>query len=147
MKAIVLLALIVFSSSAVAQAKRGLGVMLGNPTGINGKYWFSETKAVDGGMAFSLGSKTRFQLHSDYLFHSSGELIFQDNHPLDLYYGIGGRMEFDDDIELGIRLPMGLAHKMENERADIFGEIAPIIDFIGRFGLELSLAIGARLYF
>ncbi len=147
MKAIVLLALIVFSSSAVAQAKTGLGVMLGNPTGINGKYWLSETKAVDGGMAFSMGSKTRFQLHSDYLFHSNGELIFQDNHPLDLYYGIGGRMEFDDDIELGIRLPVGLAHKMENERADIFGEIAPIIDFIGRFGLELSLAIGARLYF
>lgn len=147
MKSFILALLIVFSSTAFAQGQMGVGAMIGNPTGLNAKYWLSETKAVDGGMAFSLGKKTRFQIHSDYLFHNNGELVFQDNHPLDLYYGIGGRMEFDDDIELGVRLPVGLAHRMENNRADIFGEIAPIVDFIGRVGLELSLAIGARYYF
>lgn len=147
MKAFILIALVVFSSAAFAQGQTGVGAMIGNPTGVNAKYWLSETHAVDGGAGFSVGKKTRFQLHSDYLFHSIGELIFQDNHPLDLYYGIGGRMEFDDDIELGLRLPIGLAHRMEDKSADIFGEIAPIVDFIGRVGLEISLAVGARYYF
>jgi hypothetical protein len=147
MKALFLTALFVFSSAALAQGQFGAGAMFGNPTGINAKYWRSETQAVDGGVGFSLGKKTRFQFHSDYLFHSNGELIFQDKHPLDLYYGVGGRMEFDDDIELGLRLPIGLSHRMENNSADIFVEVAPILDFIGRTGLEISMALGARYYF
>ncbi|MES2526117.1 MAG: hypothetical protein V4598_03495 [Bdellovibrionota bacterium] len=147
MKAILLVFLLAFSSAVLAQGKMGVGAMVGNPTGLNVKYWLADKNAVDGGMAFSVGNKTRFQLHSDYLFHSNGELVFNDKHPLDLYYGIGGRMKFDDDIELGVRLPIGLAHRLENESADVFGEIAPIVDFIGRVGLELSLAIGARYYF
>lgn len=147
MKALILVALLIFSSAVFAQGKMGIGAMIGNPTGLNGKYWLSETNAVDAGLGFSVGNKTRFQLHSDYLFHSNGELVFNDKHSLDLFYGIGGRMEFDDDIELGLRLPVGLAHRLENEQADIFAEIAPILDFIGRVGVELSLAIGARYYF
>lgn len=133
--------------SAIAAGEMGVGAIIGNPTGLSGKYWLSETRAVDGAMAFSLGKKTNFNIHSDYLFHKEGAFVFNDDHPLDLYYGIGGRMEFSDDIELGVRLPLGLAHRMENKTADIFGEVAPVVDFIGRTGLELHLAIGARYYF
>jgi hypothetical protein len=147
MKVLFLTVLVVISSAAFAQSQVGVGAMVGNPTGVNAKYWLSETQAVDGGVGFSVGKKTRFQIHSDYLFHSNGELIFQDNHPLDLYYGLGGRMEFDDDIELGLRLPVGLANRMDNNTADIFAEVAPILDFIGRVGLEISIAVGARYYF
>jgi hypothetical protein len=60
---------------------------------------------------------------------------------------MGGRMEFADDIELGIRLPVGLAHKVEDGKADIFGEVAPIFDLIPSTGIELHLMIGARYYF
>lgn len=147
MRSVLFTAILLISSTAFAAGEMGIGAMLGNPTGINAKYWLSEKNAVDGGAGLSLGKKTNLSLHSDYLFHSEGALIFQDNHPLDLYYGIGGRMEFGDDIELGVRLPVGIAHRMENNQADIFGEIAPIIDFIGRTGLELHLVVGARYYF
>jgi hypothetical protein len=56
-------------------------------------------------------------------------------------------MEFADEIQLGLRLPIGVAHRFENNTSDVFGEIAPIVDFIGRTGLDVHLAVGARYYF
>ena len=125
----------------------GLGISLGNPTGLNGKYWLDEKRAVDGGLAWSLGKKTSLSMHSDYLFHKNSAFYFNDDYALDLYYGLGGRMEFSDDIELGVRVPVGLAHRIENAGADVFVEGAPIFDIIGRTGFELHLMLGARYYF
>lgn len=146
MKAVLLVLLFVLSGS-VWSKDFGLGVSLGNPTGLNGKYWLGGDHAVDGGFAWSLGKNSNLSIHSDYLFHNEGAFFFNDVHPLDLYYGIGGRMEFEDDIDLGVRIPVGLAHRIENGTADIFGEIAPIVDFIGTTGVELHFLIGGRYYF
>lgn len=145
MKLLVLLAFFV-TTSALAQPL-GIGAMIGSPTGLSGKYWLNESHAIDGGLGLSLGSKARMSLHSDYLFHKEGALIFKDDHPLDLYYGIGGRMKFADDIRLGVRLPVGVVYNFEGRTADMFGEIAPIVDFLGRVGADLHLAVGARYYF
>jgi hypothetical protein len=146
MKVVVALMLMIFSVASWSK-DLGLGVSIGNPTGLNGKYWLNNGQAVDGGFAWSLGKNSNLSIHSDYLFHKDGAFFFNDVHPLDLYYGIGGRMEFDDDIDLGVRIPVGLAHKIENGTADIFGEVAPIVDFIGSTGLELHILFGGRYYF
>jgi hypothetical protein len=143
----VLLVLLLISSLPVWANKKGVGISIGNPTGLNGKYWLDGNKAVDGGAAWSLGKHSNFSLHSDYLFHNDGAFYFNDVHPLDLYYGIGGRMEFADDIEVGVRIPVGLTHKVESEEADVFAEIAPIVDFISKTGIELHFLFGARYYF
>lgn len=134
------------SSFAVAQ-EMGLGVMLGNPTGLNGKYWLGDGKAVDGGLAYSLGKHSDLSIHSDYLLHKDAAFYFNDTHPLDLYYGVGGRLEFADDIELGIRVPVGLAHRFSEQSADMFAEVAPIVDLFAKTGLEIHIAVGARYYF
>ncbi len=147
MKKILIAILLLMTVTAFAEGQFGVGAIIGNPTGLSGKYFLSETTAIDGAAAFSVGGKSKFSIHSDYLFHNPGALVFQDTHPLDVYYGIGGRMKFSDDIELGVRLPVGLAHMLENNQADVFAEIAPIVDFVGRVGLELSLGFGARYYF
>jgi hypothetical protein len=146
MKSLMILFIFLLSLPAFA-SKMGLGISLGNPTGLNGKYWLTEKTAVDAGLAMSFGKHANFSLHSDYLFHKEGEFYFNDDHPLDLYYGIGARMEFADDIEIGVRLPVGLAHRVENNKADMFAEVAPILDFISRKGLELHILFGARYYF
>lgn len=136
------------TTSAFAQTnKTGVGIMLGNPTGLNGKYWLDGTHAIDGGLGLSIGDSSDFSMHSDYLFHNEGAFFFNDVHPLDLYYGLGARMEFEDDIELGLRVPVGLSHRVENQSADIFGEIAPVFDFITNTGIELHILFGGRYYF
>ena len=147
MKIFVSLILLTFPLLTFASGQMGLGVMLGNPTGLNGKYWLENNRAVDAGLAYSIGKNSDFSLHSDYLFHKDEAFYLNDTQPLDLYYGIGGRMEFADDIEIGVRLPVGLAHKLNGGAADVFGEVAPIVDLLTKTGLELHLAIGARYYF
>lgn len=148
MKTILLIALVIMSSSLFAQeGKKGIGLMLGNPTGLNGKYWLENNRAIDGGLALSFGKHSDVSIHSDYLLHNDAAFYLNDVHPLDLYYGIGGRMEFGDDIELGVRVPVGLLHNLKDQQADVFGEIAPIFDILGRVGLEMHLAVGARYYF
>lgn len=146
MKVLVLFVILISSLPALAN-KKGVGAILGNPTGLNGKYWLDNKTAIDGGGGFSFGNHTDFSLYSDYLYHRDGAFYFNDVYSLDLYYGVGGRMEFSDDIELGVRLPVGLAHMLEVKEADVFAEIAPVVDFIGKTGLEINLGFGARYYF
>lgn len=146
MKYVVIICFLFMGPSAWANEK-GLGISIGNPTGLNGKYWLNSDRAVDAGLAWSLGKKQEVSIHSDYLLHKEGAFYFNDIHPLDFYYGVGGRMEFADEIELGVRVPLGIAHRFEAESADVFAEVAPIIDLIGRTGLELHLIFGGRYYF
>lgn len=146
MKTIVVLITLIFAQIAYAQ-KTGLGISLGNPTGVNVKRWLDDTHAIDAGFGYSFGEHSNGSIHSDYLFHKDSALYLNDVHPLDMYWGIGGRMEFGDEIELGARVPVGVAHKVENANADMYVEIAPIFDFIGRTGVELHWLGGARYYF
>jgi hypothetical protein len=139
--------LLVFLSLPALANRKGLGISIGNPTGLNGKYWLDNKSAVDAGVAYSLGKKSNFSLHSDYLLHKEGAFFFNDVHPLDLYYGLGARMEFDHDIEVGVRIPVGLSHTVENGSADMFAEVAPIVDLVTKTGLEIHLLFGARYYF
>lgn len=147
MKTILFILFALSASLYAATDQLGVGVMVGNPTGLNGKYWLGGNRAVDGGLAYSIGRHSDLSLHSDYLLHKNSAFYFNDDVPLDLYYGVGGRMEFADDIEVGVRIPVGLAHRFSEESADIFGEIAPIVDLIPKTGIELHIAIGARYYF
>jgi hypothetical protein len=142
----VLILLTTFNVWAYTKQK-SIGFMVGNPTGLNGKYWLSNDRAVDAAFGVSLGKHTEVSMHSDYLFHKKSAFYFKDEYPLDFYYGLGGRMEFADSIELGARVPAGLSHYIHDETADIFAEVAPILDLVGKFGLELHLAVGGRYYF
>lgn len=146
MKSLVLIFLLVFCLPSWGQ-ELGLGASLGNPTGLNGKYWLGGNRAVDGGLGFSLFGSSHFSVHSDYLIHNEGAFFFNDVHPLDLYYGLGGRMKFADDINIGVRIPVGLVHQLKERNADIFGEVAPIINLVSGFGVELHLLFGGRYYF
>ncbi len=135
------------SSLMAAQNELGIGAMIGNPIGVNVKYWLDDNAAIDGGLGLSWWENTDLSIHSDYLLHNKSAFFFNEDHALDLYYGIGGRMEFADDLELGVRVPVGLAHRLPDQPADLFAEIAPVLDFIGRTGIEMNFAVGGRYYF
>lgn len=138
---------LLISASSLSSARTGLGAMVGNPIGVSYKHWLGQDQAVDGGLGMTiLESKSRASLHSDYLFHSAGALIFNEDYPLDLHYGVGGRMKFGDDIQLGVRVPVGVTHQIE-ETSDMFAELAPIVDLLGKSGFDLHVLIGARYYF
>lgn len=138
---------ITFSAWAYEPDKLGVGMMIGNPTGVNGKYWLEGNRAVDAGLGMSFGRRSELSIHGDYLFHQREALYYNDVHPLDLYYGIGGRMEFSEGLEIGVRLPVGITHFFEERNADVFTEVAPVVDFISKVGIEFHFVLGARYYF
>lgn len=146
----------------VSQDTFGLGLMLGGPTGLNGKYWIGPDTAID----FGFGAYRRFrfhnaiQIHADYLFHPVN-LVEHEAFDLPLYFGIGGRLLFhefdpddnrDDDVHLGVRGPVGLAMIFNEVPIDVFFELALILDIVvddndDLLFADLNALIGFRYYF
>ena len=126
--------------------KLGVGVMLGEPTGISIKSWNNSRSAFDVGAAWSFaGNNDAIHLHGDYLLHSwlnveKGDLAF--------YYGIGARVVLSDpDAKAGVRVPFGLNYIIPDSRVDVFVEAVPILNLTPNTGFDGNGALGIRYYF
>jgi hypothetical protein len=147
MKTLLFFILLTFSSLALASNGLGVGFMIGEPIGVTAKQWLSNDTAVDAAAGWSIGHNPHFTVHSDYLWNKEGALYFQENTPLDLYFGLGARLSFDDEIELGARFPIGLSAYTNERQAEFFGEVAPILNLIPDTNVEGSVLVGLRIYF
>jgi len=112
----------------------GLGVILGEPTGISGA------------VAWSFDDESAMHLHADLLFHSSN-ISKVEMSKLLLYYGIGGRIKFEDDSKAGVRVPLGINYLSSGAPLDVFLEIVPILDLAPGTDFSLNGAIGIRYFF
>jgi hypothetical protein len=123
----------------------GLGVMLGEPTGISLKLWKNNNTAYSFGLAWSLEGNDAVYIHADHLWHSP---LDTDTENFAFSYGLGARAIFsDNDTELGARLPLGLNFYPDGAPMDIFVEIAPTINLIPSTDGDVSGVLGARFYF
>lgn len=133
--------------SQVGDKNAGIGLMLGEPTGITYKNWTSDRNAFDLGLAWSFGRHDDLSIHADYLWHKFDLFNEVDKGQMLLYYGIGGRLIAGDNAALGARVPVGLNYLVENAPVGIFFEIAPIVDLAPDTELEGSIILGGRYYF
>jgi hypothetical protein len=163
MKCLLPFAFLLFGHSLAAQDSGfGLGIMLGDPTGITGKGWIGGDKAIDFGVAWNFAYSGSFHLHADYLFHNM-DLITVGKGRLPLYYGPGIRIRAWGDngyyrhgryydyngsyTQIGARIPVGLAYLFDGAPVDVFVEIAPTLNLIPNMYLDFDAAIGARYWF
>lgn len=124
----------------------GIGIMVGEPTGVSVKTWMSANSAIGLGAAWSLaGSNEAVHLHADYLQHSWFSNV--DNGQLAFYFGLGGRIIFASDAEAGIRIPLGLNYVFESAPFDIFVEAVPILNLTPDTDFAGNGAAGIRYYF
>lgn len=163
-------------SSSAAQASRhsraapypdstgqvGLGVMLGDPTGLSGKVWISRSSAIDFGLAYSFSNF--MEVLGDYLYHFHGAFGSSSRFLTELtpYLGLGGTFFVDTSANrtdtkfftnsgnsagLGIRIPFGLEWRSVRPPIGVFAELVPGIAIIpGTFGF-LEGGVGVRYYF
>jgi hypothetical protein len=139
---------LIFSGVTLAQSNRfGLGIILGQPTGLSAKYWISSNNALDFGLGYSFENNSRLHLHADYLFHARN--LFNTNENISLHYGPGGRLKIVEvgDSRLGIRFNVGLTWVPRNSPVDVFLEIAPLLDIIPETDFSFNGGIGVRYYF
>jgi hypothetical protein len=132
--------------SFAAEKGLGLGIILGEPTGISLKKWTDNRHAIDGAVAWSFGNEDAFHLHADYLIHNL-RAIRLDRSTIPFYYGIGARFKFENDNKFGVRFPLGVTLFIREAPIDLFLEIVPILDLAPSTDLNLNAAIGARYYF
>lgn len=151
MKNILLKSLLITSLltvSSFAQLKGfGLGILVGQPTAISGKYWLSSGNALDFGLGYSFEKENRIHLHADYLFHAKN--IFDTSENFSLYYGPGARLKIHEnsDSRLGVRFDVGLVWYPKNTPIDVFLELAPILDIIPETDFAMNGGIGVRYFF
>jgi len=134
----------------------GIGIILGEPTGISARLYLSDDTAVQAAVGFAFIGDG-LHAHADYVIHP---LILQtrDSFVLPVYVGPGVRIinyERGRDnhvFTLGIRAVGGLLFDFKTVPLDAFVEIAGVIEFgfaddDGGFGLSFNAAAGARYYF
>ena len=155
-------------SSFQANKIFGLGLELGEPTGLTGKYFVSDSGALD----FGLGWIYRhyyygdgLHLYLDYLWHPTS-LASTPSFELPFYIGVGFRFwDFEYCFQgvcgyggsaMGVRVPLGIAFDFNTAPLDLFFQIVPVIDFLrgdyydryrdrAHFGVDAS--VGLRFWF
>lgn len=140
----------------------GLGILLGAPTAITGKYWLNNEAAVDGGLAFSFSDYVL--IYADYLFHyprpfNLSEKFFTE---LSFYVGAGGNLvtttnersttdnylgKKSGSLGLGVRIPFGLEWMPARPNLGIFAEIVPGISVVPATSVLVQGGFGVRYYF
>jgi hypothetical protein len=128
------------------QSGFGLGVMLGEPTGISAKLWLGQTTALDGVVAWSFVNNPAISVHADYLFHFFDVFSVKEG-TIPLYAGIGGMVSIGPEPDVGVRIPFGAAYLFETVPLDIFLEVAPIFLLIPATAFDFSGGLGVRFYF
>lgn len=124
----------------------GLGIILGEPTGIDGKLFLAGGNAIEGAVAWSFDSD-RLHLQGEYVYHWYDPIKVEKGQ-MPIFVGVGGRIIFrKGDDSIGVRVPVGLAYEFDGAPLDVFGEIVPILDLAPDTDFDLEGAIGARFYF
>lgn len=144
----IIFVLVILSGVTFAQSNGfGLGIIVGEPTGISAKYWTTSSTAFDFGLGYSFEKHSRMHLHADYLFHVKN--IFNTTENISLYYGPGARLRFVEnaDARLGFRFDVGVVWIPRNTPVDVFVEIAPLLDIIPETDFSVNGGIGVRYFF
>jgi hypothetical protein len=121
----------------------GVGVILGAPTGITGKLWLDDTRALDAG----LGWHSEMTIYGDYLWHAWNVLPQPPQGKLPLYLGLGGQVRTYRDTEFGIRAVAGMAYWLPRHPVELFLEIVPVFRLTPGTSVGLDAGVGLRYYF
>lgn len=151
--------LIILSKPIAAQDKGfGLGIIVGEPTGLSAKLWTSNVNAFDFGLGLSVGGDrisfkgnynngSRVHFHMDYLWHSFNAISSSEKFPL--YYGLGGRFNSGGgyDGSFGVRGVFGIAWFPRATPIDIFFELVPVLQITPSLGFGIDAGLGIRYFF
>ncbi len=156
-----LIALLSFPILAHAGEKGlGVGLIVGEPTGVTAKKWLTRSSAIVVSGAYSFGGSDELRIQADYLVHNYKllrELVPRSARSrFSAYYGIGARMRidditegkvFDDDVDLGIRFPLGLGYRFREAPLGVFVEFVPVLDVSPDSQWLWRSSFGVRYYF
>jgi hypothetical protein len=158
------------ASAAETSHPFGLGIVVGEPTGLSAKLYLAQPFALQfgAGIVDDFGGRDGFNLNFDFIWHPA---VLARNAALTMpfYLGVGARLAddrydyfvdnvryVDHDARLGVRAPFGLLLDFNRVPLDLYFELALVIDFVyfddvvgpyHRDRLGWNGGIGLRYYF
>ncbi len=128
----------------------GIGVIVGDPTGLSAKIWTTQRNALQFALAWRTQDPflgTRVSFSGDYLWHSFDAIKSTERFPV--FYGAGLELASGGGFEsaLGIRGVVGIAWLSRTAPFDIFIQVVPVLVMTPSTDLELGAGIGARFFF
>ena len=124
----------------------GLGIILGEPSGVSAKLWTTGENAFDFGAAWSFSGNGNLLLQADYVWHIF-RLIPVSEGKLPFYVGVGGRVVFSEKAKIGVRVPLGFDYLFSNAPVDIFLELVPILNLAPDTDFDFNGGVGVRYWF
>jgi hypothetical protein len=123
----------------------GLGLTIGEPTGISVKGWVTNSGAIQLGIGYpSLSSTNGTAISADYIWHSH---IFRSSEYFPLFYGIGGIFGVSSTDILGARGVFGIAWWPHRSSLDVFLQMVPTFYFQPASQFEFDFGFGIRYFF
>ncbi|MEW6515709.1 MAG: hypothetical protein AB1439_02225 [candidate division FCPU426 bacterium] len=120
----------------------GMGLIIGDPTGVTVKYWLDRRMAWD----FALGSQLSLAgvgVHADYLFHLP---VITDTPEAPLFIGGGAFLGAGgNQVAAGLRGVVGMTY-IFSEPFDIFMQLSPTLAISPDFNFYFTFSIGGRVY-
>ena len=143
--------LIVFLSTnvfAMERKKFGIGVILGEPTGITGKYMINDNNAIDAAIGWETSGDNLLHIHGDYLLHLY-DVIEVPKGKLPIYFGGGVRWVHREkkDDKLGLRIPIGVEYLFKDVSLGAFIELVPVLNLTPDTDFDLEAGTGIRYFF
>lgn len=147
MKKIILAAAALAALACPAAAQKagdlGVGIFVGDPLGATAKYWLGDRSALDLGV----GVSEDFVLHADYVHHIWNFSPQPSKGRLSPYGAVGGRLEWQDHTDFGIRLMPGLSYWPHMKKLfELFVEVGPVIRLSQRTRVTVDGSFGLRYY-
>ena len=143
---LIVLAVVLHGCLSAKERNIGLGMILGEPTGVSFKKWLGENTAADFALAWSFAGEASFHIHADYLIHDFN-LIKVKRGKCPVYYGVGTRFKNEEDIRLAVRVPVGISYMFDTAPIDIFFEFGLLLDLFPESTLSINSSIGFRYFF
>ena len=124
----------------------GIGIILGQPTGLSIKSWTGNITAIDAAAAWSFRGEGALHLHADILAHNF-KLFSARKGQIPVYIGLGAKVVLESDLLLGARVPIGLDYLFPNAPFDLFAEIVPTMNLIPATEFDIGGGVGLRVWF
>ncbi len=126
--------------------KTGLGIILGEPTGLTLKQGLGGMFAVDFAVGWSFRGGGAIDIHADGLVHPF-QLLKEGQGRLVAYFGAGPRVVARHDVAFAARIPVGLTALFDRSSLEFFVELVPELVLYPGTDVILEGGIGLRIYF
>jgi hypothetical protein len=122
----------------------GTGLYVGDPLGATAKYFLSDSNAVNLG----LGVSEDFVLHGDFVHHIWQFSPQPKKGRISPYGAIGGRVEWKNYTDFGIRFMPGISYWPGMKRLfEVFVEVGPVLRLTRGTRGTIDGSVGLRYYF